>query len=44
MKYRIADLETGRVWYTDDQAEAYRLSYETDRYDVEEQSTTEGVQ
>jgi hypothetical protein len=35
MKYRIADLDTGRVWYSEDDAEAIRLSYEHDRYDIE---------
>ena len=35
MKYRIVNIETGYAWYTDDDAEARRLSFENDKYDVE---------
>lgn len=35
-KYRIVNIETGYVWYSDDDDEAYRLSFENDKYDVEE--------
>ena len=34
MKYRIYDLETDREWFSNDDAEAHRLSYEHDRYDI----------
>ena len=36
MRYRIHDFDTGDTWYTDDEALAFRLSFDTDRYDVEE--------
>jgi hypothetical protein len=35
MKYRIANLETGEVYFTDDQADAIAKSYQSDIFDVE---------
>ena len=34
-KYKITNIETGYTWFTSDEAEAHRLSYENDIYDVE---------
>ncbi len=33
--YRIYDFQTGRSWHTTDAIEAWRLSFDTERYDVE---------